>query len=100
MEKEAYSDPVKLRRQLRVAKSKKNIGKAFLPSNYPKSTNTQKNLFFSKTNFLEATGLGNHYGTFAGAINHFSAQNKPKPENKKQGRNFVTNPSKKGTGYG
>ena len=39
MEKEAYSDPVKLRRQLRVAKSKKNIGKAFLPSNYPKSTN-------------------------------------------------------------
>merc|ERR1711937_105660 len=36
MEKEAYSDPVKLRRQLRVAKSKKNIGKAFLPSNYPK----------------------------------------------------------------
>jgi len=84
MEKEAYSDPVKLRRQLRVAKSKKNIGKAFLPSNYPK----------------KATGLGNHYGTFAGAINHFSAQNKPKPENKKQGRNFVTNPSKKGTGYG
>merc|ERR1711937_110736 len=79
-----YFDPVKLRRQLRVAKSKKNIGKAFLPSNYPK----------------KATGLGNHYGTFAGAINHFSAQNKPKPENKKQGRNFVTNPSKKGTGYG
>jgi len=84
MEKEAYADPVKLRRQERLSKAKKNIGKAFLPSNYPK----------------KATGLGNHYGTFGGPINHFSAQNKPKPENKKQGRNFTTNPSKKGTGYG
>jgi hypothetical protein len=37
MEKEAYDDPVKLRRQDRLSKSKKNIGKAFLPSNYPKS---------------------------------------------------------------
>jgi len=84
MEKEAYADPVKLRRQERLSKAKKNIGKAFLPSNYPK----------------KATGLGNHYGTFGGPINHFSAQNKPKPENKKHGRNFTTNPSKKGTGYG
>jgi hypothetical protein len=84
MEKEGYADPVKLRRQERLSKSKKNIGKAFLPSNYPK----------------KATGLGNHYGTLAGPINHFSAQNKPKPEYQKQGRNFVTNPSKKGTGYG
>jgi len=84
MEKEAYYDPVKLRRQERLSKSKKNIGKAFLPSNYPK----------------KATGLGNHYGTFGGPINHFSAQNKPKAEHRNHGRNFVTNPSKKGTGYG
>ena len=38
MEKEAYIDPVKLRRQERLQKGKKNIGKSFLPSNYPKST--------------------------------------------------------------
>ena len=37
MEKESYIDPVKLRRQERLQKGKKNIGKSFLPSNYPKS---------------------------------------------------------------
>ncbi|XP_041080082.1 UPF0602 protein C4orf47 homolog isoform X2 [Polyodon spathula] len=32
-EKEAYSDPVKQRRQFKMQQSKKNIGKPFLPSN-------------------------------------------------------------------
>ena len=32
MEKEAYSDPVKIRRQERISQSKKNIGKAFVPN--------------------------------------------------------------------
>ena len=32
MEKEAYSDPVKRRRQERISQSKKNLGKAFMPS--------------------------------------------------------------------
>ena len=32
MESEAYSDPVKRKRQQRVKESRKNIGKAFLPS--------------------------------------------------------------------
>lgn len=30
---EAYSNPVQLRRRYRLAESKKNLGKAFLPSN-------------------------------------------------------------------
>jgi len=30
---EAYSDPVQLRRRYRLAESKKNLGKAFLPTN-------------------------------------------------------------------
>jgi len=33
LEKEAYSDPVKLRRQERLNQSKRNLGKAFLPNN-------------------------------------------------------------------
>lgn len=32
-EREALSDPVKLNRQYRIQQSKKNIGKAFLPTN-------------------------------------------------------------------
>ena len=33
MEGEAYSDPIKMRRQHRVKEASKNIGKAFMPSN-------------------------------------------------------------------
>lgn len=33
MEKEAYTDPVKIRRQERLKEGKKNLGKAFLPNN-------------------------------------------------------------------
>ena len=32
MEGEAFSDPVKRRRQERISQSKKNLGKAFMPS--------------------------------------------------------------------
>ena len=37
MEGEAYSDPVKLRRRHRMAEAKKNISKAFLPTNGKKA---------------------------------------------------------------
>ncbi|CBY20569.1 unnamed protein product [Oikopleura dioica] len=84
MEKESYIDPVKLRRQERLQKGKKNIGKSFLPSNYPK----------------KPSGAGNHYGTLSGPIQHFSSQTKPKAAYIKEQRNFLTNPSKHGTGYG
>ena len=36
LEAEAYSDPVKIRRQHRLKDSQKNLGKAFLPTSYPK----------------------------------------------------------------
>ncbi len=32
MEGEAYSDPIKIRRQYRIKEAQKNIGKPFLPS--------------------------------------------------------------------
>ena len=32
LEGEAYSDPIKIRRQQRLKEAQKNIGKAFLPS--------------------------------------------------------------------
>ena len=46
------------------------------------------------TILLVQTGLGNHYGTFGGPINHFSNQTKPQ-EIKKEKPNVITNPSKK-----
>ena len=33
LEGEAYTDPIKMRRQYRLKEAKKNIGKPFLPSN-------------------------------------------------------------------
>merc|ERR1711971_848209 len=84
MEKEAFSDPVQLRRQQRLKKAKKIRGRGiWIPSDGAKLP----------------TGLGNHYGTFTGAINHFSNQTKPQ-EIKKEKPNVITNPTKKGTGYG
>lgn len=35
-EGEAYSDPIKQRRQHRLKEAQKNLGKPFLPSNVPK----------------------------------------------------------------
>lgn len=46
------------------------------------------------------SGAGSHYGTFAGPVSAFSPVNKAKKEYKSPGRNFTTNPAKKGTGYG
>ena len=44
--------------------------------------------------------MGNHYGTFAGPVGAFSPVEKAKKTYKSAGRNFTTNPPKKGTGYG
>ena len=38
MEGEAYSDPIKMRRQHRVKENQKNIGKPFLPSSGEKKS--------------------------------------------------------------
>ena len=45
-------------------------------------------------------GAGNHYGTFSGPVKAFSPVEKVKQPYKSPGRNFTTNPPKKGTGYG
>merc|ERR1711893_522216 len=84
MEGESYTDPIKLRRQHRLKESQKNIGKPFLPSSGEK----------------KPSGLGSHYGTLAGPIGAFSPQDKQKKPYKAPGKNFYTNPGKKGTGFG
>ncbi|NXP08517.1 CD047 protein, partial [Thinocorus orbignyianus] len=81
---EAYSDAVQLRRRYRLAESKKNLGKAFLPSNGDKLP----------------CGLGSYYGTIGGSFPYFSAQLKARERYVPPGKNFYTNPGKKGTGYG
>ena len=45
-------------------------------------------------------GLGNHYGTFAGPIGAFSPNERPKKPYKVPGKNVLTNPGKRGTGFG
>ncbi|XP_074678826.1 cilia-and flagella-associated protein 96 isoform X5 [Strix aluco] len=81
---EAYSNPVQLRRRYRLAESKKNLGKAFLPSNGDKLP----------------CGRGSYYGTIGGSYAYFSPQLKARGRYIPPGKNFCTNPGKKGTGYG
>ncbi|KAG9347003.1 hypothetical protein JZ751_005930 [Albula glossodonta] len=83
-EREAFTDPVKLRRQYRLQQAKKNIGKAFLPSNGEK----------------KPSGIGGYYGTLSGPIQAMSALQVPKKPYKSPGKNILTNPPKKGSGYG
>ena len=81
---EGYSDPVKKRRQERMDAQKQNIGKQFVPS------------YVGKT----PSGAGSHIGTFSGTIPALSPVANPKKPYVTPGKNFLTNPSKKGTGYG
>lgn len=84
-ESEGYSDPIKLRRQHRLREAQKNIVKsAFLPSSGEK----------------KMSGLGSHYGTLSGPIGALSPQAKPGKPHKTSGKNFMTNPGKRGTGFG
>ncbi|XP_052264924.1 UPF0602 protein C4orf47 homolog isoform X1 [Dreissena polymorpha] len=84
MEGEAFSDPIKVRRQGRLQEAQKNLGKAFLPSSGEK----------------QMSGLGSHYGTLSGPISAFSPVSKPGKDKKSSGKNVITNPGKKGTGFG
>nr|DBA29136.1 TPA: hypothetical protein GDO54_009393 [Pyxicephalus adspersus] len=83
-EGEAYSDPLKQRRHYRMQQAKKNLGKAFLPSNGEK----------------KPSGVGNFYGTLGGPVPAFSAELKSRKPYTAPGKNFYTNPPKQGTGYG
>lgn len=85
MQGEGYSDPVKKRRQERLEKQKLNVGKQpFIPSHSGKLP----------------SGQGSHIGTFSGAVPSFSPTENAKKAYLSPGRNFLSNPSKKGTGYG
>jgi len=85
MANEALSDPIKEAHKERLLRKKKRIGRGiWIPSNGEK----------------KASGSGNHYGTIGGKIPHFSAENKEKIKLEKAKANVLTNPPKKGTGYG
>ncbi|XP_005090248.1 UPF0602 protein C4orf47 homolog isoform X2 [Aplysia californica] len=84
MDGEAYSDPVKLRRRYRMAEAKKNLSKAFLPTNGQKAMN----------------GLGTFFGTIGGNVKAFSPVSKGGGSGKNPLKNVMTNPGKRGTGYG
>ncbi|XP_051821454.1 UPF0602 protein C4orf47 homolog isoform X1 [Antechinus flavipes] len=83
-EGEGYVSLNQLRRRYMLEEAKKNISKAFLPSNGEK----------------KACGLGTYFGTIGGPVPFFSAQEKPKDKYVAPGKNLYTSPGKKGTGYG
>ncbi|XP_030622749.1 cilia-and flagella-associated protein 96 [Chanos chanos] len=83
-EREALTDTVKLQRQYRIQQAKKNLGKAFLPSNGEK----------------KPSGVGGYYGTIGGPVQAMSVLQIPKKPYKSPGKNFYTSPPKKGSGYG
>lgn len=83
-EGEGYVSLNQVRRQHMMEEAKKNLGKAFLPSNGDK----------------KLCGLGSYYGTIGGPVPFFSVQSKPREKYEAPGKNLYTNPGKKGTGYG
>ncbi|KAM9356787.1 cilia-and flagella-associated protein 96 [Symphorus nematophorus] len=82
-EREALSDPVRQARQNRIQQAKKNLGKAFMPSN-----GVQK-----------PCGSGSYYGTLSGPVEAMSPLSVPPKARRSPGRNIVTSPPKKGSGY-
>ncbi|XP_036022396.1 UPF0602 protein C4orf47 homolog isoform X2 [Onychomys torridus] len=83
-EGEGYVSLNQVRRRFMMAESKKNLGKAFIPSSGEK----------------KPSGLGSYYGTIGGPVPFFSAQLRPRDKYQPPGKNLYTNPGKKGTGYG
>ncbi|XP_040904660.1 UPF0602 protein C4orf47 homolog [Toxotes jaculatrix] len=82
-EREALSDPLRLARQNRIQQAKKNLGKAFLPCNSVKKPG----------------GLGSYYGTLSGPVEAMSPLSVAQKAHRSPGRNIVTSPPKKGSGY-
>ncbi|XP_059202787.1 UPF0602 protein C4orf47 homolog [Centropristis striata] len=82
-EREALSDPLRLARQNRIQQAKKNLGKTFLPCNGVKKT----------------CGSGSYYGTLSGPVEAMSPLAVARKPHQPPGRNIVTSPPKKGSGY-
>uniref|UniRef100_A0A8C5PWV8 Cilia-and flagella-associated protein 96 n=1 Tax=Leptobrachium leishanense TaxID=445787 RepID=A0A8C5PWV8_9ANUR len=83
-EGEAYSEPVKERRKFQIQQAKKNLGKAFYPSNGEK----------------KPSGQGSCYGTLSGPIPALNPIQKKQKTYNAPGKNIYTNPMKLGSGYG
>ncbi|AWP12536.1 putative UPF0602 protein C4orf47 -like [Scophthalmus maximus] len=82
-EHEALSDPLRLTRQNRIKQAKKNLGKAFIPCHGVK----------------KPCGSGSHYGTLSGPVEAMSPLTVPQKAHRSSGRNIITSPPKKGSGY-
>lgn len=83
MQGEAFSDPIKLRRQDRLKEKKKEITpKPFMPSNPSKKQS------------------GDGAGTFSGKIEYFSGRPRDREPYSAPPRNLYISPAKKGNGYG
>ncbi|KAI3352167.1 hypothetical protein L3Q82_020978 [Scortum barcoo] len=82
-EREALSNPLRLARQNRIQQAKKNLGKAFLPCNGVK----------------KPCGSGSYYGTLSGPVEAMSPLSVTRRAHHSPGRNIVTSPPKKGSGY-
>ncbi|XP_035017576.2 UPF0602 protein C4orf47 homolog [Hippoglossus stenolepis] len=82
-EREALSDPLRLARQNRIQQAKKNLGKAFVPYNGVK----------------KLCGSGSYYGTLSGPVEAMSPFTVVQKANLSPGRNIITSPPKKGSGY-
>ncbi|KAI3383061.1 hypothetical protein SNEBB_009669 [Seison nebaliae] len=83
---EAYSDPIRQRRLDRIKNKQKNL------NNKP---------FYTFSGEKKPSGAGSHYGTFSGPIEFFKQDKRTlAPDPRLKGKNFQTNPAKKGTGYG
>lgn len=83
-EGEGYSDPIRTRRQDRLKASSRNLSRSWNPTSLPKL----------------GSGVGSHYGTFSGPVPYFNAFSSSKGKAGPEGKNIMTNPPKKGTGYG
>lgn len=81
---EGYAEPLARDRKLRQRELKKNIGKPFKPSG----------------DLGRRTGHGNLYASFEGPKTAMSPLERNKQPQKPLGKNFVTKPGRKGTGYG
>ncbi|XP_075869764.1 cilia-and flagella-associated protein 96-like [Nelusetta ayraudi] len=82
-EREEQSDPVRSERQHRRQQSKRNLGKAFLPCGGAKNP----------------CGSGTYHGTLTQPIEAMSPLLVGQKVHRSPGRNFLTSPPKRGSGY-
>lgn len=82
---EAAYDPVRIRRKEQLKEKKKQI----VPNPFAYTGPVKK-----------LAGSGSSNGTFAGAVKYMDPKEKGKGKYQSPKRNFTTNPSKKGSGYG